>query len=120
MSANVEFMESCNLRVIEKTFQSAPPEMQSLKNQSLARSYRYIAHMYWTRIGTADAAKQAGHKLWMAIRLYPSILQDRWVQNLLFKLLLIRIISPKWGFQILQFISKLRDNRNTKVQRSAT
>ena len=120
MSANVEFMERCNLRVIEKTFQSAPPEMQSLKNQSLARSYRYIAHMYWTRIGTADAAKQADQKLWMAIRLYPPILQDRWVQNLLFKLLLIRLVSPKWGFQLLQFLSKLRDNRNTKVQKPAT
>ncbi|HEY9676170.1 MAG TPA: glycosyltransferase [Waterburya sp.] len=120
MSANVEFMERCNLRVIEKTFQSAPPEMQSLKNQSLARSYRYIAHMYWTRIGTADAAKQAAQKLWMAIRLYPPILQDRWARNLLFKLLLIRLISPKWGLQLLQSISKFREKRNTKIQKLIT
>ena len=120
MSANVEFMERCNLRVIEKAFQAAPPEMQSLKNQSLARTYRYLAHMYWTRVGTADAAKQAAQKLWMAIRLYPPILRDRWARNLLFKLLLIRVISPKWGFQLLQFINKLRATRNTKEQKSLT
>jgi glycosyltransferase involved in cell wall biosynthesis len=120
MSANVEFMERCNLRVIEKAFQAAPPEMQSLKNQSLARTYRYLAHMYWTRVGTADAAKQAAQKLWMAIRLYPPILRDRWARNLLIKLLLIRVISPKWGFQLLQFINKLRAPRNTKEQKSLT
>jgi glycosyltransferase involved in cell wall biosynthesis len=119
MQSNVEFMERCNLRVIEKGFQSAPPEMQSLKNHSLANTYRYSAHLYLTRVATTDAAKVAIQKLWMAIRLYPSILRESWTRNLLLKALVIRLISPKWGFQLLQFISKMRESRNTKVQNSA-
>jgi glycosyltransferase involved in cell wall biosynthesis len=115
MQSNVDFMERCNLRVIEKGFQAALPEMQSLKNQSIANTYRYSAHLYLTRVATTEAAKLATQKLWMAIRLYPPILRESWSRNLLIKALVIRLISPKWGFQLLQFISKIRDNRNTKV-----
>ncbi len=118
MQSNVEFMERCNLRVIEKGFQAAPPEMQSLKNQSLANTYRYSAHLYLTRVASADGAKQAAQKLWMAIRLYPRILRDSWTRNLLIKALLMRVISPKVSRNLLQFVSKLRTTRNTRVQQS--
>jgi glycosyltransferase involved in cell wall biosynthesis len=118
MQSNVEFMERCNLRVIEKGFQAALPEMQSLKNHSLANTYRYSAHLYLTRVATTDAAKLALEKLWMSIRLYPPILRESWTRNLLIKAFLIRLISPKMSRALLQFISKLRTSRNPSLQQS--
>ena len=118
VSSKVEVMERCNLIVIDRGFQCAPPEIQSLKNQSLANTYRFSAHLYLMRVGTTAAAHQAVQKLWMAIRLYPPILRESWTRNLWIKALLLRLISPKWGFQLLQFINKLRENRNTKVHKS--
>ncbi len=120
MSSNVEFMERCNLMVIEKGFKAAPLEMQSLKNQSLANTYRYLAHLYLTRVASADGAKQAAQKLWKSIRLYPRILpnswiEDRWTRNLLLKVLLIRLISPKIALHLIQFIRKLRATRHPRL-----
>ncbi len=111
-SSNVELMERCNLMVIEKGFRAAPVEMQYLKNQSLANTYRYLAHMYLTRVASAKGAKQAAEKLWMAIRLYPPILRDSWTRNILLKLLLIPLISPKLSRHLFDFISKIRVNRH--------
>ena len=76
--------------------------------------------MYLTRVTSSDGVKQAAQKLWMAIRLYPLILRERWTQKILIKLMLIRVISPQLGFQVLQFISKLRAPRNTKHKKSVT
>lgn len=118
VSSKVEAMEKNNLRVIEKGFQAAPPEMQYLKNQSLANTYRYSTHLYLTRVGSAEAAKQAAQKLWMAIRLYPSILRDSWTRNLLLKVLLLRIVSPKISSHLLEFISKVRAIRRPRLQQS--
>jgi glycosyltransferase involved in cell wall biosynthesis len=120
VSSKVEAMETNNLRVIEKGFQAAPPEMQSLKNHSLANTYRYSAHLYLTRVGSADAAKQATKKLWMAIRLYSPILRESWTRNLLIKSLLIRLISPKISHPLIQFISKIRTTRQSNLQQSRT
>jgi glycosyltransferase involved in cell wall biosynthesis len=123
MSANVEFMERCNLRVIEKGFQAAPLEMQSLKNQSLANTYRYLANQYLTRVGSIEGAKQAAQKLWIAIRLYPPILRESWIKDswtrtLLLKVLLIQLISPKFALQLIQLISKVRANRRLRLQQA--
>jgi hypothetical protein len=118
VSSKVDAMEKNNLRVIEKGFQDAPPELQLLKNQSLANTYRFSAHLYVTRVGTAEAAKQAAKKLWLAIRLYPSIFRDSWTRNLLIKVLLIQLISPKMSSYLFQFISKLRATRNPSLQQS--
>ncbi len=118
ISSNVNSMERSNLMVIEKAFQAAPLEMQSLKNQSLANTYRYLAHMYWTRVASTNGADQAAKKLWMAIRLHPPVLRHRWARNLLLKLLLIRLLPPKISPHLLQFISKLSATRNPRRQQS--
>ncbi|MBD2017639.1 glycosyltransferase [Microcoleus sp. FACHB-53] len=117
-SSKVEVMEKCNLIVIDRGFQSAPPEIQSLKNQSLANTYRFSAHLYLMRVGTTAASQQAIQKLWMAIRLHPPILRESWTRNLLIKALLMRLISPKMSRALLQFISKLRTSRNSSLQQS--
>jgi len=110
-SSKVEVMEKYHLIVIERAFQSAPPEFQSLKNQSLANIYRFLAHLYLTRIPDAGKAKQASQKLQTAIRLHPRILLDKNTHVLVIKLLLIRVLSPKLASYLLQSISKIRATR---------
>ena len=105
-------MEQSNLKVIEKGFRAAPPEMQVLKNQSLANTYRYSAHLYLTRTVGAYGAKPAVKKILTAIRLYPPILKDSWTRNILLKLMLIQLIPYKASRYLLQVISKLRATRN--------
>ncbi len=116
MSANIEHMEQSTLAVIEKAFQSAPLEMQSLKKQSLARAYTYLAYKYSIVVADSDGAKKAAEKLWMAIRLYPLILRDKGHRNLLIKLLLMRLIPPNMSRQLIQFINKLRTAYYQKLQ----
>ncbi|MBW4602985.1 MAG: glycosyltransferase [Calothrix sp. FI2-JRJ7] len=83
-SSNVEVMEKANIMMIEKTYRAVPPELQSLKNQTLAWIYRYCAEkvlQYSTdNIGEVN---RAGQKLLRAITLNPKILQEKYTQNLI-------------------------------------
>ncbi|KAF3885339.1 MULTISPECIES: glycosyltransferase family 2 protein [Nostocales] len=106
MSSKMEFMEKCKLIVLERAFQAAPPEFQSLKNQSLANAYQYSAHLCLTRVPGIDGVKQAGQKLMMAIHAHPQTLLDKKTQKLMLKFLLKRIVSPKIANNFLQGISK--------------
>ena len=108
LSSKVELVETSNLIVIEKAFQSAPPELQFLKKQSLSGVYQYVAQLCLTRLSNPDKAKQAAQKLQMAIRLYPQTLRSKKTQVLIIKLLIFRILSPSIGKYFLQLISKLR------------
>lgn len=111
MSSKMEVMEKYSLIVIEKAFQSAPPELQFLKNQSLANVYQFLAQLYLTRIANAAGAKQAAQKLRRAITLNPRILLAKKTQVLMIKLLLIQLLSAKIATYILQLFSKIRANR---------
>jgi len=119
MSSKVEVMEKYNLIVLERAFQSAPAELQSLKNQSLAAVYQYMAQLCLTRVSGSDRAKQAAQKLQLAIRLYPQTLRNRKTQVLLIKLLLVRILSPRIASYLLQLISNIRATpiRNSKDEK---
>lgn len=64
-----------------------------------------------TRVLGADGAKQAGWKLWRAIRLYPQTLLSKTAQRLIIKLLLIRILTPRIATTLLCFIGQTRANR---------
>jgi glycosyltransferase involved in cell wall biosynthesis len=111
MSSQIEVMEKYNLIVIERAFQSAPPELRSLKNQSLANRYQFLAGICLTRLPGASGAKQASQKLQTAIRLYPRILLDKKTLVVAIKLILIRILSPKIASDMLQLVSKIRASR---------
>jgi glycosyltransferase involved in cell wall biosynthesis len=108
MSSKIEFMEKCKLIVLERAFQAAPSQFQILKNQSLANTYQYSAHLCLTRFPGIDGVKQAGQKLMMAIRVYPKTLLDRQTQKIVLKFLLKRILSPKIANYLLIGISKTR------------
>ena len=91
MSVNVEYMEGCILKVTEKAFQTAPSEMQFLKSQSLANTYRYLAYKYWIFVKGENKVKKSAEKLGKAICLYPPILKDKRARNLAIKLLITYI-----------------------------
>ncbi len=95
MSSKIEVMEKYGLIVLERAFQSAPPEFQCLKNQSLATMYHYLTGMSLARVTNADEVKKAGQKLQKAIRLYPQTLLNRTTQRYLMKWLLMQLLSPQ-------------------------
>lgn len=98
MSSKVQVMEKYHLVVIERAFQSAPPELQSLKNQSLSRVYQYCAELYLRHSNKVDSVNQAGGKLWMAIRLYPQLLLDEKARKL------VKWFIKRWiSFQVYRY-----------------
>ncbi|GAB1542109.1 glycosyltransferase [Scytonema sp. NUACC21] len=107
MSSKIEFMEQCKFIVLERAFQAARPELQALKNQSLANAYQYSAHLCLTRVSGIDGVKQAGQKLMMAIQLHPQTLLDKKTQKMLLKFVLKRVLSPKIANNLLQRISEI-------------
>jgi glycosyltransferase involved in cell wall biosynthesis len=109
MSSKIETMEKENIFVIEKIFQTAPPELQSLKNQSLAIMYQYLAGMCLARVNNLSEVKQASQKLQMAIRLYPQILLDRLTQRYVIKCLLMQLVTPKLAKSFTRPVSKARN-----------
>jgi glycosyltransferase involved in cell wall biosynthesis len=109
MSSKIETMEKENIFVIEKIFQTAPPELQSLKNQSLAIMYQYLAGMCLARVNNLSEVKQASQKLQMAVRLYPQILLDRLTQRYVIKCLLMQLVTPKLGKSFTRSVSKARN-----------
>lgn len=111
MSSNIDVVEKYHLIMIERVFQSAPLELQSLKNQSLANVYKFLAHLCLTRISGASGANLASQKLKKAISLYPQILLQKKTQILVLKLLLIRILSPRIASYLVQLLSKIRATR---------
>jgi len=103
MSAKIEYMEQCMLRVTEKAFQTAPLELQPLKKQSLANTYRYLAYKYWTFAQGEDKIRKTRETLSQAIRLYPLILKDRRVRNIWIKLAIIRIFNSPIGYALINW-----------------
>lgn len=94
MSSKIEVMEQYSLIVIEKAFQSAAPNLQSLKKQSLATHYQYLTGMCLANVDDRKKVKQASQKLWMAIRFNPRVLLERRTQQYLLKCLLMQL-SPQ-------------------------
>lgn len=111
MSAKIQVMEEAHLIVIEKAFQSIPIELKPLKNQILANTYRFLAHLCLTRIPNGGGAKQASQNLKTAIRLHPKILLDQKVHVLVVKILIIRLLSPKLASRLFEYIAKFRAAR---------
>ena len=107
-SSQVEVMEQNSLKVIEKSFQVAPLSLKPLKKQSLANLYQFLAHLYINRCIEKDGVNLGTQKLQTAIKFYPQILLQKKTLVLLFKLLLMRVLSPTIAQDLLASVSKLR------------
>jgi glycosyltransferase involved in cell wall biosynthesis len=82
-SSKIEEIERQMLVMFEKTFQTAPPEYQYLRNHSLAWLYEYCTQQYLQYSTDLSGINKAGQKLWKAICLHPPILLGDYAQNLL-------------------------------------
>jgi glycosyltransferase involved in cell wall biosynthesis len=106
MTSKVDVMEKANLTVIERAFQTAPTELQFLKNQSIANTYRYITKLCLAHVLNDEGIRQARKKLKKAIQLYPRILLDQETQRLILKLVLVRLLPYKAAIHFIQFFGK--------------
>lgn len=71
LTSKVEIMQEGSLVVLERAFQSAPAELQSLKNQCLANIYLYTAELYLRYRNTIEDIKKSVSNLQKAIYLSP-------------------------------------------------
>lgn len=106
MSSKVKVMEQQGLIVIERAYQMAPPELQYLKPQSLAFMYRYCAGLCLANNTDGSQLEYAQKLLWMAVKLYPPILRERYAQNLLIKLLVKRLLPNAVSSSVISVLKK--------------
>lgn len=98
ISYNIEVMQQHCLELMEKTFATAPLELQHLKGKSLANIYQYSAQKYRkTFEQNPDNLHYAAHKLWLSIRSYPQVLLTKHTQSLLIWILK-KIVYKQLGF----------------------
>jgi glycosyltransferase involved in cell wall biosynthesis len=108
MSSRVEFMERCQLDVLEQAFGRITGNLKSLKKQSIANVYQYSAQLYISRSSNTEGLQKAFRKLFDAIQLYPPVLLQRKTQKLILKLLLLSILPPQLAPVLLERISKAK------------
>ncbi|MEB3178367.1 MAG: glycosyltransferase [Nostocaceae cyanobacterium] len=108
MSSKIDVMEKYNLMVIDRAFQVAPAHLQHLKRQSQAGVYGYMAELAFRYAPATDKVKLTAQKMQQAIRLHPALLRYRGFQNLMIKLLLTVILSPRIATYLLQLFSQMR------------
>lgn len=83
MTSKIDGIEKQMLVMFEKAYQTAPPEYQYLKNQSLAWLYEYCTQQYLQYSTDLSGINQAGKKLWKAILMHPPILLGDYAQTLI-------------------------------------
>ncbi len=116
MSSKTDVMEKYHLIVLERALQAAPSKLQSLKNQSIAILYQYLAGLCLARVNDINQVKQASQKLRMAIRLHPKILLDRITQRYLMKCLIMQLLSPKIAKYFTRVVSKTRETGDPRLK----
>lgn len=81
-SANFKVIEKASFATIEKAYQTAPSELQYLKNQTLVWSYQYFAHLYLLYSKDISEINIAAKRLWKAMCLNPRILLEDYAKYL--------------------------------------
>jgi len=106
MSSKVDVMEEAILMVTERAFQTAPKELQYLKNRSLANTYQFFTKLYLDYVLDHYGVRKASQKLKKAIQLYPMSLLAQETQRLALKVVLLRLFPYKLSMQVIQFLGK--------------
>lgn len=114
MTSKVDVMEKYILIVIERAFQAAPTELQFLKNQSLANTYRFLAQLCVAHVLNDNGVRQASQKLKKSIYLHPKILLDRQTLRLVLKLGLMELLPYQLSINFTQFFGKVFPSASTK------
>jgi glycosyltransferase involved in cell wall biosynthesis len=110
LSANVEQMKNTSYKVLERAYQTAPPNLQYLRNQSFSILHLYCADSYLhnSQNNRQDILK-VWQNLWLSIRLQPKSLLEKNTQRLLIKYLLRRFFSFGIAHHTLQFFRRNRE-----------
>jgi len=106
MSSKVEVMRNEALIALEKAYKTAPPELQHLKNNTLANLHKYCASLYLQHSSDSQGIYQAGKDLWLTIRIQPQNLLDSTTQKLLIKFLFKIFLPAKVANYLLQLVRK--------------
>lgn len=114
MTSKVDVMEKYILTVTERAFQAAPPELQYLKNQSLATTYRFLTQLCIAHVLDDQGVKEASQKLKKAIQLYPKILLDRQTLRLVLKIGVMLLLPYKVSSNFTKFLGKVFPSPTTK------
>ncbi len=81
VSSNIEVMEDYLLLLINRTFESVPPELKHLKKQSLSWVYKYVAHHYFRqKITNSNQWRLIIKNLMKAVIFYPPQFFDNYTQ----------------------------------------
>ncbi|MCL1474290.1 glycosyltransferase family 2 protein [Argonema antarcticum] len=115
MTSKVDVMEKYILTVTERAFQAAPPDMQYLKERSLASTYRFLAQLCIAHVQDDEGVKLASQKLQKAIRSHPKILLDRQTLRLVVKIALMRLLPYQLSLNFTQFLGKVLPDSATKL-----
>lgn len=89
-STKVNEIERQCLAMLEKSYQAAPAEYQSLKNKSLAWIYEYCTQQYLQYSDDLVGVQTATRKFWHAVQLRPHVLLEGYGQSL------IRWLIKRW------------------------
>jgi len=82
-SSNIEKMKKAALIALEKAYQTAPPELQSLRNQSFISCHNYCAELYLRYSTNIRGINEAWQNIYISICLNPKLILDRGFQGLI-------------------------------------
>ena len=116
MSSKLDVMEKYQTLVLERAFESAPSELQYLKNRGFAYIYLFMTRLCLSRVNDAKVVKQASQQLWKAVRFSPKILLSKEAQLLSIKLLILRILSPKIASRFFNKSVTVRNVADPRLQ----
>ncbi|HHP7244557.1 MAG TPA: glycosyltransferase family 2 protein [Elainellaceae cyanobacterium] len=106
MTAKVDVMEQAILTVINRGFQTAPDELQFLKNQALSNTYRFFTKLCLDHVSGNEGVKKARKNYVKSIRLYPKSLLKPETPRIGLKILINMILPKQLSRKILQFLGR--------------
>jgi glycosyltransferase involved in cell wall biosynthesis len=106
MSSKGSIIEAEGLKVINKTFQTAPQRLQYLKNKSLARFAIACGRIYIDRNCSFQDRIKARKRLFKALRLDYSIFFSKDTQILWIKILLKQLLPKKAVSNLISWLKK--------------
>jgi glycosyltransferase involved in cell wall biosynthesis len=95
LSSRIDTMREQVLRVAERAFAAAPPDLQHLKPRSLANVHCYVAWLALTRAAGTEGAERARQSLAAAVRLDRRLALSSVIVRLWLRWALVRFVSPR-------------------------
>lgn len=116
LSSDIEMVKAGSQMVMEKAYGVAPPELQSLKNKTLASLHHYYAELYLRHNTNIWGTNQAGKNLQKTVRLHPQSLLNFNIQRSIIKLIFRKIFPLRLAIFFIQLLSKTRTIPDPRLQ----